>query len=432
MRRPWTSVGSAAATELHRRATRPTTRGWSSVARARGYSPRVPKRDVALYSPPTSNLFRRSVGRTGGAERQMAILAGELVRRGRDVAIVVYPVPDPSDAIDHRLTLVERAPHAGGKTSGMLLEGTRVMRALRRANARVVVVRGGRSVLGVVAVYCWLQQRKLVFSSANDFDFLDRPDLTGTKKRFYTFGVKRAAAIVVQSERQVELARRAFPQAPARIVRIPSFASRVSEEANGRPTDFFWVGRLIDYKRPLLYAELAAAVPDARFVLIPHVPLTLTAEQSGLLAQLEAAAAGIPNLVVESPLPHAALMERLGRAVAVVNTSLYEGMPNTFLEAWSLGVPVLTLSFDPDEIVSEHRLGVAAGDSWEKFVAGARALWEGRFERDELAKRLRAYVHRTHSSDAVGLQWDALFESLGAYPAESRDRDRDRRPLTKR
>ena len=218
MRWSWTSVGSAAATELHRRATGPTARGRSSVARARGYSARVPKRDVAIYSPPTSNLFRRSVGRTGGAERQMAILAGELVRRGRDVAIVVYPVPDPSDAIDHRLTLVERARHAGGKATGILLEGTRVMRALRRANARVVVVRGGRSVLGVVALYCWLQQRKLVFSSANDFDFLDRPDLTGTKKRLYTFGIKRADAIVVQSERQVELARRAFPRAPGRIV----------------------------------------------------------------------------------------------------------------------------------------------------------------------------------------------------------------------
>jgi len=353
----------------------------------------------------------------------MAVLAGELARLGRDVAIIVYPVPDPDPEIDGRLTLVERATRIGGDANGargIASEAARVMRALVRANARVVVVRGGKSVVGVIALYCWLRRRKLVFSSANDFDFLDRADLTGQRKKVYELGIRSAAAVVVQSERQAELARRALPKTSAsRIVRIPSFARQVATKADGPPTDFFWVGRLIDYKRPLLYAELAAAVPDARFVLIPHLRLTQTPEQSDLLARLESAATGVPNLDLQSPLPHAALMETLARAVAVVNTSSYEGMPNTFLEAWSLGIPVLTLSFDPDDVVRDHGLGVAAGGSWQQFVAGALKLWESRFERDELSERLRAYVRGAHSPEAVGLQWDALLESLGVYRSDS-------------
>jgi glycosyltransferase involved in cell wall biosynthesis len=41
----------------------------------------------------------------------------------------------------------------------------------------------------------------------------------------------------------------------------------------------------------------------------------------------------------------------LEAAVALVSTSSHEGMPNTFVEAWGHGVPVLTLSFDSDGVV---------------------------------------------------------------------------------
>jgi glycosyltransferase involved in cell wall biosynthesis len=360
----------------------------------------------------------------------MALLASELARRGRRVAVVVYPVPDPGPEVDARLTLVERGTHAGSGAKGALVEAVRVIRALARANPRVVVVRGGKSVVGVVAAYCVLWRRKLVFSSANDFDFLGRAELSGYRRRLYRFGVRRADAVVVQSTRQLELARQAFPTvAASRLVRIPSFAGELPPPGDGTPTEFFWIGRLIDYKRPLLYADLAAATPEARFVLIPLLPPELTGEQSDLLAQLEAAAVRTPNLAVESSLPHAALMDRLGRAVAVVNTSVFEGMPNTFIEAWSLGVPVLTLSFDPDDVVRANALGVAAGGSWEQFAAGARELWGGRLEREELSRRLRAYVRETHAADAVGHQWDALLERLGVVPRRDTPLPSGDRPL---
>ena len=90
-----------------------------------------------------------------------------------------------------------------------------------------------------------------------------------------------------------------------------------------------------------------------------------------MLAQLQAAAERIPNLDMSDPLPHREFVEVLGGAVAVVNTSSAEGMPNTFLEAWSLGVPALSLSFDAEGAIREHALGVAAEGSWDRFVASA-------------------------------------------------------------
>jgi glycosyltransferase involved in cell wall biosynthesis len=381
----------------------------------------VSRHDVTIYSPFSADLFRRNVGRAGGAERQMALLAGELARRGHHVALVVNALPDRELDIDSHLTLVERVEH-GGTTGPIstLLETARTLRALRVANGRVVVVRAGTPVVGFIALYCLLWRRRLVFSSANNFDFLDRGLEWSRRKWLYEFGVRRADAVVVQSHEQLDLARRAFPGI-RRLVRIASFADAPLEvDDRLPPAQFLWVGRLVSYKRPLHYALLASAVPGARFVLIPHLQTKLRAEEQDLLAQLELAAARIPNLEVRDPVPHSALVKELARAVAVVNTSTFEGMPNTFLEAWGQGVPVLTLSCDPDGVIRSQGLGVSAQDSWERFVAGAQELWDNRFERDELGRRTRTHLREVHSTVSVGSQWEALLASLGGFSAKQR------------
>jgi glycosyltransferase involved in cell wall biosynthesis len=365
--------------------------------------------DVTIYSPTSADLFRR-VGRAGGAQRQMALLAGELARRGLRVAFVVYPIPDDQPGIDPRITLVERKEHAGSTGPVQtLLEGARVLRSLVAANGRVVVVRSGTPVVGLIALYCRLWRTRFVFSSANNLDFLDQ---WNRRTRIYGFGVRSADAVVVQSKEQEALARRRFPDI-RKLVCIPSFADEPrTVEGRGPPTAFFWVGRLVEYKRPLLYADLAAAIPDARFVLVPLRPLQDAGEREAL-EQLELAAARIPNLELRDSLPHAELVEELASAVAMVSTSSFEGMPNTFLEAWGQGVPVLTLAFDPDGVVRDRGLGVCADGSWERFVAGARQLWNGRFEREELAQRTRDYLREVHSVERVGAQWQELLESVG-------------------
>jgi glycosyltransferase involved in cell wall biosynthesis len=373
----------------------------------------MPKQDVTIYSPTASGLFS-PIGRAAGAQRQLALLADELARRGLRVALVVYPIPERRVAVEPGITLVERPEHAGDGPVQAVREATRVLRALMKADGRVVVVRSGTPVVGLVALYCRLFRRRLIFAAANNLDFLDQ---WSRRTRIYAFGVRSADTVVVQSREQETLARRRFPHI-RKLVRIPSFADEPPPTAPRREASaFLWVGRLVDYKRPLLYADLAKALPDLRFVLIPLRPLYYAAERE-CLAQLEGLAARMPNFEVGESLPHAELVEALAGAVAVVNTALHEGVPNTFLEAWSQGVPVLTLSFDPDGVVQERGLGVSANGSWERFVAGARELWEGRLERDDLALRARNHVRNVHSRERVGAQWHALVEGLASSGAD--------------
>jgi glycosyltransferase involved in cell wall biosynthesis len=139
-----------------------------------------------------------------------------------------------------------------------------------------------------------------------------------------------------------------------------------------------------------------------------------------LVEQLTQAAADTSNLELLPHLPREKVLDLIGRSAAVVITSRYEGMPNVFLEAWARGVPVLTLNCDPDGIIEERGLGIAARGSWDRFVAGATQLLDGRYPRADAAPRARAYVEEVHSIDAVAGRWAAVLETAANGARTSR------------
>jgi glycosyltransferase involved in cell wall biosynthesis len=367
------------------------------------------RHEVAIYSASSgwAGFYDRSAGWDGGAERQMMLLARTLSERGASVAHITFPAQDPVE-LTYDVTLVSRAPRQGHGLRRGLRELLTITRAFVTANADVLVIRSASGVLAIAALYCMFFRRKLIFSSSNVSDFT-LETMSRRSARFYAFGLRRASAVVVQSEEQRTLAAEKFPRL-RNVVRIPSFAQGDSPEGpfDEIPEAFLWFGRSAPYKHPLRYVELARAFPEARFRMI----VTWTSEAGDLRERLDEATAGVPNLELLAAVKHPELMRLIPKSVAVVNTSSLEGMPNSFLEAWSCGTPVLTFEFDPDGVVARHNLGVSASGSWEAFIDGARQLWASRADRDEVARHVRQYLSETHSVENVGARWRSLITDV--------------------
>jgi glycosyltransferase involved in cell wall biosynthesis len=387
----------------------------------------VPRNDVAIYAPAAACLYERRPQVTGGAERQTTMLASGLARAGLRVAHIVLPVEDPDPGLDERLTLVQRQLVTTRRDPrARAAQLRRVWSALAEADAGTYVFRSGLPALGITALFRRARGRRLIFASSIDLDFTlelyagRRPEL-----ELYKFGVRNADAVVVQSRRQEELARQAFPRL-SRVVEIPSFAQPAAL-STAAPEAFFWVGRLDRYKQPLRYVELAESMPDARFWMVAR---RLDPERSGgspgtsddaaLEQEVLQRAARLPNLELLEQRPHAEAMELVDRSVAVVNTGRAEGMPNLFLEAWARGIPVLSYEFDPDSRIAREGLGVSAEGSLERFRAGARRLWEERGDRSQLARRVRDHVESTHGLEAVTRRWQRLIADLDPPSAPGR------------
>jgi glycosyltransferase involved in cell wall biosynthesis len=382
-------------------------------------------RDVVFYAPTATPLLtRRGDGNSGGAENQVVMLARELARRGHAVGVVAFGPADRRsewERLRAELDGVDVIEHPLPATRLPILRTLAFYRAafgtLRRHRARVVVQRTAGIHTAVAAVSARLLGAQFVYSSAGVHDF----DLGMWESRrwlrwAFALGVRLAHTIVVQTDEQAALCERRFGRRPV-VIRsiaepVESATTATATAESDPPEAFLWIGTLIAYKQPVAFVELARAVPEAAWWMV-GVPASADDESRQIIAAVTEAERQLPHLTLLAPRPRAELVPLLQRAVAVVNTSRTEGMPNVFLEAWSRGVPALALAHDPDGVIEREALGGFAHGSPARLAELARAMWRQREDRTEEANRCRSYVIRVHDRDLIARDWEGV---LGLSP----------------
>jgi glycosyltransferase involved in cell wall biosynthesis len=115
---------------------------------------------------------------------------------------------------------------------------------------------------------------------------------------------------------------------------------------------------------------------------------------------LKQLAEGIDNVVLHGRVPHEKMGEYFNKSYLLCSTSVYEGFPNIYLEAWSVGLPLVT-TFDPDGVVREFGLGRIAHDVETLRTAVAGLLSEADWEKAASAAESYFFNHHTLSSSMV-------------------------------
>lgn len=377
--------------------------------------------DVAFYVPwITALLHPGAESPPGGAETQIYLLAQALAARGVRPCLIAYEMADAHlpPSIEGVGVVFRRRHNTHRRVFGRIGEVLFIWHSLIRAPADTVVTRTAGPNIGIVAAFAKLTRRRFVYSSANVVDFnVQRLESKRRNLALFNVGVRLADQVVVQTEEQVEMCRQRFSRSP---VLIKSLAEP-AQQRNAEPEAFLWIGRLVSYKQPLEYVELARAVPEARFWMVGVPAPSVGGER--LVAEVRAAADGVPNLELLAPRARPRLMELIGRSVAVVNTADFEGMPNIFLEGWTRGVPSLGLSHDPNGVIVRHKLGGFAGGSPGRLAELAREAWAGRHDQVDVVERCRRYIELEHSPEAVAERWVRVlgFGPTASFPEARTD-----------
>jgi glycosyltransferase involved in cell wall biosynthesis len=264
---------------------------------------------------------------------------------------------------------------------------------------------GGDSETGQVATWCRFKRKAFVFSLASDADTdAALPLLRSRRQRMlYRAGLRRADAVIAQTDTQREQLRSAFAVESSVIrncTHDPGFDSGGlrSRTRNARPS-LLWVGRLVPVKRLEVLLDLAAARPEWDFHVVGRGDPALEYVQS-----LESRARTLSNLALHGAISDEALNERYRNASALVCTSSMEGVPITFLEAWARGLPVVS-TVDPDGVIATHGLGaVASAETLGDRVGAVLAD-----DQETLAHRIRAHFLATHTVDAFVSRHEQLL-----------------------
>jgi glycosyltransferase involved in cell wall biosynthesis len=182
----------------------------------------------------------------------------------------------------------------------------------------------------------------------------------------------------------------------------PSDAECAASERNRNGSQrVLWIGRICEQKRPDRLLDLAEACPDVPFDLVG--PSNDTEYGSHISQRAQA----LRNVTLHGPASRQRVAEFYRRAKLMCCTSDFEGFPNTFLEAWSWGVPIVS-TVDPDNVIAEKQLG-AVGKTVSDLSSGIRELLDSpaRWERASLAAR--EYFATNHAVDKAMAQFERVF-----------------------
>jgi glycosyltransferase involved in cell wall biosynthesis len=178
---------------------------------------------------------------------------------------------------------------------------------------------------------------------------------------------------------------------------VPNFHPPPGELDKSGPLTVLWVANFKSLKRPEVFVRLAAALSDCsntHFVMIGAMNFGGSERAAG--ERLSASMAGIKNLKHLGQLPQAEVNQWLAASHLLVSTSRREGFPNTFIQAWLRGVPVVSLDVNPDGVLDAASTGVCVKTE-EQLRQTVRAILSDRSRLSAMGERALEYAEQHHS-----------------------------------
>jgi glycosyltransferase involved in cell wall biosynthesis len=325
----------------------------------------------------------------GGAELQQTLLAKALAAQGYDVSMVVADYGQPDGAAwDGIRTYKAYRPQAGIPVLRFIHpRWTGLWAAMKRARADIYYTSCAGALLGQVVLFARLHGAKVIFRIASNSDCDPAALLIRywRDKRLYRYGLRRADLVLAQTPGQQQALLKNFRR-ESRVVASMTDTNGRRPGFEERDISVLWVGNIRALKRPELLLEAARKLPALRF----HIIGGPMPGSESLYEQVRAAALQVPNVRFHGPIPYQEVGEFYERARVFVGTSEIEGFPNTYLQAWARGTPVVAF-LDPEQLIARNGMGRAV-TSVAQMCAQIVALSDDRQAWEIASQRSREYM----------------------------------------
>lgn len=377
---------------------------------------------VCFVCPYIEPYLKPGSGRhVGGAERQQHLLAEHLRDAGWTVSFLTLRGDgDRYERIDGFDCWKTIPPTNDIRHGPAVLHA--VYRSLRRIDADVFYVRGNPPLCILTSYCCRLLGERLVYVVANDSN-VELARLSDHHRMFehalprlcYLDAIRRTDAVVAQTAHQHDILEDVFDIDATVIPNGYTVPDAAALTAADERRYVLWVGHLDpEQKQPERVFEIANRLPEVRFRMVGWTEDDAYRERFRDRLQTH------PNVEFEGFVPPDEIDSHYSDAVALLNTSAYEGFPNTFLEAWRFGVPVVSLHRMLDGVLEREKIGTHAGTITE-LTRAVEALWNDAERAARMGRRGRQYLQSNYALEVIAAEYVDLFADVMAV-GEGTDR----------
>jgi glycosyltransferase involved in cell wall biosynthesis len=334
----------------------------------------------------------------GGAEYQADCFANYLKNyTDHDVTYVARNIGENKQADGYRRVKIPSLFKT--RKYGFFVDAVSLYKILCNIKPDVILQHVACAYTGIAAFYCKRHSKSLVWLMASDRD-VEKRKVSFLPKRlpatidnyFLKYGIRNATHIVAQTKKQSKILKRNFGRA-ADVV-IPNFhptEKRVYSKSH--KFTVLWIANIKKLKQPEIFIQLAkecSAYENIVFKIIGRREDTVWG--NNLLAEIEQ----LNNLEYLGEMDIDEVNEQIGKSHLLVNTSIFEGFPNTFIQAWMREVPTLSLNVDPDNVIQKNNIGCYAGkyENLKNYILHMSSNTE---ELREAGKRAKSYAIENYS-----------------------------------
>ncbi|HEY8903093.1 MAG TPA: glycosyltransferase family 4 protein [Chthoniobacterales bacterium] len=326
---------------------------------------------------------------SGGAELQVALLARELVRCGHEVVVIGGDIGQPDGTVFDGV----RTRNGGRFQTGGLLDTLRaiprVLSIVREERPDFLLILGWTTWLYVLH-RARVSRARLVFICGLDTEvngeFRRENPVRGA---FFEAGVRGSDLRFAMSDYQAEqFQRQGLDCGMYRNLILP----RAEPRTLPKSVDLLWVARCQPIKRPYLFLDLAARLPEARCRMI------CPREDVALWESVAARAKGMRNVEFIERVPYREIQSQYDEARVFVNTSTFEGWPNSYIQAGLGGAALLALDVNPDGLFERFSPGIFAQGNFESLVNGASRLLDDHAALEQARWGCERFVAELHDN----------------------------------
>jgi len=375
----------------------------------------------SLFDTKTNFLF-------GGAELRASIFAKHLAQyTDMDVSFITYDHGQvPSQTIDGVKVLSDRYFPSENKVPSSLLN--LISNKIFNLRIKISHLVNNKMKFPDHLKYYWLEKMQADFYCIFSMTHSDREVIN------YCIQNKKKYLLFLASDEQLNLENNRFNLSPETIKnsvanaykiftqnkfqkdKISSLFNRegitinspIEINKNAAPLKkedklILWVGKANDIKRPMIFIELAKQHPEKKFAMVCNNDDTL---------MLEEVKKNIPsNVKFYGSLSLQETEKLFTHSTIFISTSRLEGFPNTFLQAGNYRLPVISLTVNPNNYISDYNCGFVCNDSVTEITNSLEKLYTNDSLYKSMAENHFNYVCQNHDVKKVV---NLLYQQIAA------------------
>lgn len=349
----------------------------------------------------------------GGAEMQQVLIGEGMKMAGDEISYITLDYGQDEKVEIDGITIFKCYENNKGAPLIRFFHPrlTGLWRAMNRADADVYHLMGYGYEVGLAALWCRFKKRTLLYAIAADLDCL--PDLYYMPKKYermlYTYGIKHASAVISQTDQQKSDLKENFNVESVTIcncTRTPSkeYANKKRYVVNGKIT-VAWIGRFIEIKRMEWLYECAERAKEIDFLVAGWGE-----DGDRYFKEMLNRGKELGNVSLLGRLSPEEIDSVYKKTDILLCTSIREGLPNVFMEAWARGIPIVS-TVDPQNAINTNGLGLIGHDVTElleniRKITTSEILWR------KISTACYEYFNKWHTIESCARQYSTVIENI--------------------